>query len=161
MRYSSIRLSIFGSALAMAAFWLASPGLAAETFRPGEPFIVAQQDAPLMRGTETLATLSQGQRLNVLATEGDWVGTSVVLNGTTVGGWVHKRQAATPTQYAQRMTTRRRYSYQSDAAEGGAYSGGGYSRGRSSGSSSGRKLIMGVTPYGPSYWRADRKILGY
>ncbi|HWB08003.1 MAG TPA: hypothetical protein VG826_02075 [Pirellulales bacterium] len=160
MRYSAIRLSLFGSALAMAALWSARAGLAAETFRPGEAFIVAQQSTPLMRGTETLATLSQGQRLSVLAAEGDWLGTSVVVNGQTVGGWIHKRQAATPTQYAQRMTTRRRYSYQSDAAEGGGYVGGGYSRGYSR-SSSGERFIMGHTPYGPSYWRADRKIKGY
>ena len=159
MKHPSIRPSVFGSAMAMAALWSATPGWAVETFRAGETFIVAQQGTALMRGNEKLTTLSQGQRLSVLATEGDWIGTSVVVNGRTVGGWIHKGQAVTPSQYTQRATVRR-YSYQPGGAmEGGSTYPGGYSR--SSRSSSGGRLIMGHTPYGPSYWRADRKINGY
>jgi hypothetical protein len=133
---------------------------AAEGFRAGDSFVVSQVGVPLMRGSETVATLSQGQRLNVLRTEGNWVGTSAVVNGRTVSGWVRQGQIATPAQYAQRQTTRRRYSYQAGSDQGGGYSAPSRNYSRSS-SSSGGRLIMGVTPYGPSYWRADRKIKGY
>ncbi|MGH8162664.1 MAG: hypothetical protein ACRESR_11110, partial [Gammaproteobacteria bacterium] len=100
-------------------------------------------------------------------TEGDWVGTSAVANGRTISGWVYRPQIATPAQYAQRRATRRRYSYQPGAMPSGSAYGGysnpgrSYSNGGSSRSSSNNGLIMGLTPYGPSYWRADRKISGY
>ncbi|HVX11307.1 MAG TPA: hypothetical protein VHC22_09020 [Pirellulales bacterium] len=148
------------AAAILIAPWASAPVLAADAFRPGDSFVVAQAGAPLMSGRQTLATLSQGQRLSVLRTEGDWVGTTAVVNGKSITGWVHQRQVTTPAQYAQRQTTRRRYSYQAGSDQGGGYASPSRNYSRSS-SSSGGRLIMGVTPYGPSYWRADRKIKGY
>lgn len=156
MRFSLAKLP----ALAAIVFALQSTTattFAAEEFSSGDQFVVAQEGAPLMRGWQTLATLAQGQRLNVLQTEGDWIGTSIVVNGRAVGGWLHKRQLATPAQYAQRRTTRRAYSYQPAQPTGGYPS---TNRGYSP-SPQNRRLIMGATPYGPSYWRADRKVTGY
>jgi hypothetical protein len=145
---------MFVSAIVLALAWATTSAFAAEAFNSGDEFVVAQQGAPLMRGTNTLATLSQGQRFKVLRTEGDWVGTSAELNGQTIYGWVHKQQVATPGQYAQRRTTRR-YSVQpGTAAEN--YPAPTYSRRTAE-----PRFIMGHTPYGPSYWRADRKIAGY
>jgi hypothetical protein len=145
------------AAIFMAACSIPSAALAAD-FRSGDQMVVAQQGAPLKRGSETLATLSQGQKLKVLETDGDWVGTSAVVNGQTVSGWVYRRQVATPAQYAARRTTRRSYSYQPSAPSGGGYSSPSRSSARSS---SNGQFIMGLTPYGRSYWRADRKISGY
>lgn len=163
MKLSSSKLFVCCAALLLATLWSTKPVCAAEAFHSGDTFVVAQAGVPLMRGSNTLATLSQGQRLNVLRTEGDWVGTSTVVNGQTVAGWVYKRQIATPEQYAQRRTTRRSYSYQPATPGNYSYPSRGYSspsRGYSGSSRSGG-FIMGLTPYGPSYWRADRKIAGY
>jgi hypothetical protein len=157
MKYSIGKLSVMVAALFLALTLGSNAAFATDAFRAGDAFVVTQAAAPLMRGPDTLATLSQGQRLNVLRTEGDWVGTSAMVNGRTITGWVHRRQVTTPTQYAQRRTTRRSYSYQPGPATGG------YSSPRRgySNSSTNRGFIMGQTPYGPSYWRADRKIAGY
>lgn len=129
---------------------------AGNLYSAGDQVVVAQANTPLMRGHNTLGTFSRGQQLSVLKTEGDWIGTRAVVNGQTVAGWVHQGQLITPPQYAQRRTVRRSYSYQPGMATGNY----GYSNGGSR-SSSNRGLIMGATPYGPSYWRADRKIKGY
>lgn len=158
MSYSIGKLSIMVAALVLPLAWGTNTALAIEAFGPGDDFVVTPGRAPLMRGTNTLATLTQGQRLRVLQTQGDWVGTSAVVSGRTISGWVHKSQVATPSQYAQRRTTRRSYSYQPGPATGGySYP----SRGYSNSSTNRRGFIMGQAPYGPSYWRADRKIVGY
>lgn len=150
------KLSMFVAAIVLTFTWTTPSAFAAESFNPGDEFIVARQGAPLMRGSNTLATLPQGERFKVLRTEGDWVGTSAALNGETIYGWVHKQQVATPAQYAQRRTMRR-YSVQPGTA---AESYPAQPARRSSAVE--RKFIMGHTPYGPpSYWRADRKIMGY
>lgn len=156
MKYSVSRMGLVCTAMLIATCWSTSEVLAAD-FQAGEEFVVAQSGVALMRGSNTLATLSQGQRYKVLGTEGEWIGTRAVINGQTVGGWVRRSHVMTPSQYAVRRTTRRSYSYQ-PGLTAGSYSSPsrGYSR-----SSSGGRLIMGSTPYGPSYWRADRKITGY
>ena len=146
------------AALILTCFATNTSTFAADGLQAGDEFVVAQQ-APLMRGTQTLATLPQGQKFTVLGTDGDWVGTRAVVNGETVGGWVHRRQVMTPTEYAQRPTVRRRFSYQ--AGEGAEPYYPSRTSSRNSGSVLDRRLIMGYTPYGPSYWRADRKITGY
>lgn len=157
MRISWQKQTVLGAVVVLAAAgWWTSPAVAAD-FRTGDQFIVARQNAPLKRGSETLATLPQGQRLKVLETDGDWVGTSVMLNGRAVTGWVHRPQVATPTEYAAQRATRR-FSYQPPAPSAGTYSPPSRSTGRSS---SNGQFIMGLTPYGRSYWRADRKISGY
>lgn len=158
MKHSWMQLSLYVAAVLLVLSCSIRPAAAAEAFRAGDPFVVAQQGAPLMRGPNTLARLSMGQRLNVLKTEGDWVGTRAMVNGQAVDGWVYKRQVATPAQYAARRATRRSYSFQPGAPTGG-YTSGGASRSYSR--SSNRGFTMGLTPYGPSYWRADRKIAGY
>lgn len=158
MKYSLGKPHAFCALALLAVLCSAYSSFADNPFHSGDEFVVAQQRAPLMRGSEALATLSQGQRYHVLRTEGDWLGTTAVLNGQTITGWVHSRQVATPAQYAQRRTTRRSYSYQPGTVSP-SYSYG--SRGYSSRSSSNNGFIMGQTPYGPSYWRADRKIKGY
>lgn len=77
--------------------------------------------------------------------------------------YLNHRPAATGRLYAQRRTGRRRFSYQ--AGEAGEsyyfYPSRPYYRGGDSGSILNRRLIMGYTPYGTAYWRADRKIVGY
>jgi hypothetical protein len=164
MKSSLLKSAAVGVAIVLSLSLIQASAVSAETFRQGDQFVVAQSGTPLMRGTQTLATLSQGQRFNVLRTEGEWVGTSAMVSGNTVSGWVHQRQIATPSQYAQRRTTRRSYSYQPAPATGGYTSRSYSSPGRSyssRGMTTNRGFIMGSTPYGPSYWRADRKIAGY
>lgn len=153
-------------AACLVATMLLVPSAMAANFRAGDQFVVAQQGTPLKRGTNVLARLSQGQELTVIKTQGDWLGASTVVNGETVAGWVHQRHAATPAQYAAQRTTRRRYSYQPAQPSAPARTYASPSRGntyyRGGGrSSSGGQFIMGLTPYGRSYWRADRKISGY
>lgn len=139
--------------------------------KKGESMVVASGNAPLMRGWSTLARLPAGQRFDVLRTEGNWVGARTTVNGRALSGWLWRGQVATPGQFAQRQTTRR-YSYQPgtsvrrySAMPGGAMYGrgfgGGYGGYYGGGMRYGSSFTMGATPYGPSYWRADRKIAGY
>lgn len=131
--------------------------LAAEEFRVGEQMVIAQPKVELKRGTETVATLSDGQRLKILQTDGEWLGTSTTVNGRTVTGWIQKRQVLTPAQYTQRPTTRRSSSYQpapATSTPSNSAANRGSSRSRSKG------FIMGQQ-YGSDYWRAGRKINGY
>lgn len=158
MHPSSITPARLLATLMLASF-LTTTAFAADGFQAGDEFVVAQQGAPLMRGTQTLATLPLGQKFAVVGSEGDWIGTRAVVNGETIGGWVHRRQVMTPTEYAQRPSARRRFSYQ--AGEGAEAYYPSRTSSRNSGSVLDRRLIMGYTPYGPSYWRADRKISGY
>ncbi|HET6881869.1 MAG TPA: hypothetical protein VFI31_17015 [Pirellulales bacterium] len=165
MNVSLLKSAACGAALLLSLSAMTASAVA-ESFHQGDQLVVTQSGTPLKRGTQTLATLPQGHRLSVLRTEGEWVGTTAVVNGETVGGWIHQRQVATPAQYAQRRTSRRSFSYQPGVAGGGmsggsSYSGGSYYSGRSRSTNSNRGFIMGATPYGPSYWRADRKIKGY
>ena len=146
------------AALLFVMLAVTAPSNAAEAVEKGDQVVVTLPNAPLMRGWDTLATLSQGQRLNVLERRGDWVGTSTVVNGKTVTGWVRDGQVATPSQYAAQRRTRRSYSYQPSPTVASPT----VTARRYSGSSSNNNgFIMGATPYGPSYWRADRKIKGY
>ncbi len=46
----------------------------------------------LMRGHKVLATLREGQELKVLKVQGPWLGTSVVVDGQKLSGWVPLRQ---------------------------------------------------------------------
>lgn len=156
MKSSWLTTFVFG-AVTLAPLWFTDAVVAAGPFRAGQDLIVARQNTPLMRGWHTLATLPQGQALKVLKTEGKWVGTSTVVNGRKIGGWVWTGHLATLSQYSQRRSAQRRYSYQRRA-----YYGHGYQRSTLlDDARAGRRLIMGYTPYGPAYWRADRKIVGY
>lgn len=148
--------------------WAAPPN----PFKPNDSFVVAYSGAPLMRGDRTLATLPQGMTLKVLKTEGSWVGTAVTVDGKNVGGWVWAGQAATPEQYtAMQRTARRRYSFAPTPSYGQyggyrtapSYYGREYygTQGVLPNMESPRHLEMGATPYGRSYWRADRKVIGY
>jgi hypothetical protein len=145
----------------------AAVAAAPNPFKPDDSFVVTRSGAPLMRGNDTLATLPRGQTLKVLKVEGSWVGTAVTVNGRKIGGWVWAGQAATPGQYAaMQRSARRRYSFAPTPSFGAS---GGYSTAPSyfgpSGvlpnQSSPNRLRIGETPYGPSYWRADKKIIGY
>ncbi|HQU42489.1 MAG TPA: hypothetical protein PK867_06735, partial [Pirellulales bacterium] len=133
------------AALLLTPLWAASSALAGEAFRAGQHITVANEGAPLMRGWHTLATLSQGQRLKVLKTEGNWIGTSTSVNGRRVSGWVWNRHVATPSQQAKRRTAQRRYSYQPGAMLTPYRHQ--YSTSPLDGVRAGRRLIMGVTPY--------------
>ncbi len=158
-------LGIAYAAACSAESWAAPPN----PFKPNDEFIVASRSTPLMRGHSTLATLNQGQRLRVLQVEGPWVGTAVTQNGSKVGGWVWAGQAATPQQYsAMRRSAARRYSFAPTPSY--SYGGGSYGSGASGSygtrgvlpnQESPNRLRMGSTPYGRSYSRADRKIMGY
>lgn len=152
----------------LAGLW-ASEALALppNPFHANDSFVVTYSGAPLMRGDSTLATLPRGETLRVLKVEGPWVGTAVTVNGRKIGGWVWAGQAATPEQYtAMQRSAQRRYSFAPTPSYGVS---GGYSMAPSylgpSGvlpnQSSPNRLIIGETPYGPSYWRADKKIIGY
>lgn len=161
---SMLGLLALGLTLGGARLTSAAPSNA---FQPNDEFVVARPNAPLMRGNSTLATLPQGERLRVLKVEGPWVGTAVMVNGRKVGGWVWAGQAASPQQYMAMRNSMRRYSVAPTTTYG---VGGGYSTAPSIGGGYGgvlpnqespNRLIMGATPYGPSYWRADRKIMGY
>lgn len=148
-----IRISVLFAALFPAMQWLSVPASAADTFRAGDELIVSNRGAPLMLGKNTLATLPQGQRLRVVRTQGEWLGTSAVVDGQTLAGWVYRGRVTPTTQSAQRRTGRRTYSYQ-PAPSSGSYSRRGYSGSTPRG-------YMGPAPYGPQYWRADRKINGF
>lgn len=116
-------------------------------FKPNDSFVVAQSGTRLMRGDSTLATLAQGQTLQVLKIDGPWIGTAVLVDGRKLTGWVWAGQAASPEQYrATLRSTRRRYSLTpTPGANQGSIS----------------RPRKGGTRYGPSYQRADRKIKGF
>ncbi|HQU45254.1 MAG TPA: hypothetical protein PK867_20735 [Pirellulales bacterium] len=125
----------------------------ANPFKPGDEIVATASGTPLMRGYSTLATLAEGQTLRVLKVEGAWVGTTVTVNGTKIGGWLWNKQLATPRQYqALRQGVRRSYSYQPAPVYQGPYFGQ---------PTYTQPFVMGETPYGGSYWRADRKVMGY
>lgn len=86
-------------------------GSSAAEFAKGDQLVVAAQNAPLMRGTSTLARLPAGQRFEVIRTEGNWVGTRATVNGRAVSGWLWRGYVATPRQFAYRQEMLRRYSY--------------------------------------------------
>ena len=152
---SFITLSIGFSSMLLVVGFVGLPAVAAEGIGVGDEIVVAQPKVALQRGTATLATLSEGQRLIIVKTEGEWLGASVTLNGRAVTGWVQQRQVLTPAQYAQQRVTRRGFSYQpGQGASGSATGGRGSSRSRPNGFHMGQQ-------YGPSYWRANRKITGY
>lgn len=151
----------------------ATTNAGAADIKKGDSLVVTYGNAPLMRGRATLANVAAGQRIKVLRTEGNWVGTRIKVNGREVSGWIWRNQLATPEQFARRQTTRR-YSYQPgtsvrrySAMPGPAVPSSGYNRSyyrggyNGGGSGSGSSFIMGGTRYGPGYWRADRKITGY
>ena len=147
--------ALCGAGLISNALALEPASAPVNAFQPGEEVVAAVAGAPLMRGYSTLATAAQGQTLRVLKVEGPWVGTTVTVNGTTIGGWIWSRQLMTRPQYqAMRETSRRRYSYQPSPVYEPAYEGY-YGGGRSYSGP-----FMGVSPSGPS-WRADRKVIGY
>lgn len=129
----------------------------AAALQPGDEAVVSENGTPLKIGSDTLLTLSRGQRLTVIQIKGPWVGGRVSVDGQERTGWVWSERALTPQQFATQPRRVRRYSF--DPSERLAVPRATYSRGNS-GSSSGRQFIMGATPYGPSYWRADRKING-
>lgn len=137
-------------------------------FQPNDSFVVAYSGAPLMRGYDTLAALPQGETLKVLKVEGPWVGTTVMVDGRKVGGWVWCGQAATAERYAAMQQSRRRYSFAPTPSYGGYGAYGGYGDSDYVGTvgvlpnqDSPNRLSIGDTPYGPRYWRADKKIIGY
>jgi len=152
----------------LAGFWASeASALPPNPFHANDAFVVMYSGAPLMRGDSTLATLPQGETLKVLKVEGPWVGTAVTVNGRKIGGWVWAGQAGTSEQYtAMQRSTRRRYSFAPTSSYGVS---GGYSTAPSylgpngvlPNQGSPNRLIIGETPYGPSYWRADKKIIGY
>ncbi|HVX14637.1 MAG TPA: hypothetical protein VHC22_25845 [Pirellulales bacterium] len=162
----------------------------AETCRAGESnpkqMVVTTQGAPMMRGSSTLATLPAGHRFEVLRTEGKWVGTRTTINGRSVSGWLWHGQVTTPERFAQMSrgapaarrysyqpgTTMRRYSYAPAIPGASTPWRGPYPYATNTlppanrdyitgGMRSGSPLIIGATRYGPNYWRADRKIIGY
>lgn len=151
---------------------LAHANAAAAAPQTGRQVVVSVSRAPLMRGSQTLATVAYGQRLNVIEMQGQWVGTSVIRNGRRIAGWIWNGQTSLPDQFAARQAVRR-YSYQPIPGAGG-YMGGAYPNPYATnvlppnmgdynvgGVRSSSPLMMGETPYGRSYWRADRKVIGY
>ncbi len=60
----------------------------------GDQVMVRIETANLQRGQQALAVMPLGHRLRVLKIEGDWIGTSVRVNGDKVGGWVHRNDVS-------------------------------------------------------------------
>jgi hypothetical protein len=162
-----------------AALLAVLPNLTLASPTQDDRLVVAANNAPLMRGHSTLATLPAGHPFQVIRRDGNWVGTRTTINGRTVSGWLWQGQVTTPQRFAQRQSARRfsyqpaapvrRFSYVPGAAT--AYQGPNpYATSTlppdmrdyvTGGVRSGSPLIIGATKYGPSYWRADRKIIGY
>lgn len=126
--------------------------------RAGDEAVVNHATTPLKIGHETLATLAHGQRFKIIEVQGPWLGTRVTVGDGERLGWIWRESVTTPQQFAAQPRRVRRYSYA--PSEVLAQPRASYSRGGSSSSSS-EPFIMGATPYGPRYWRADRKIMGY
>lgn len=101
---------VVGLAVSLSATVLAGGALA--DVKQGQKMVVASGNAPLMRGSSTLATLPAGHSFNVLRTEGNWVGTRTLINGRSVSGWLWRGNVATPQQFAARQSARRYYSFQ-------------------------------------------------
>jgi hypothetical protein len=104
------RFAVVGLALTLSATVFARTTLA--DVKQGEKMVVASGNAPLMRGSATLARLPAGHQFNVLRTEGNWVGTRTMVNGRAVSGWLWRGNVAMPQQFAARQSARRYYSYQ-------------------------------------------------
>lgn len=69
----------------------------AQVVEPGQKFTLRSQDTPLMLGDRVLATIPAGTRLSAEAVRGDWVLTTVTVNGQPVRGWIRvARRAASP-----------------------------------------------------------------
>lgn len=62
--------------------------IVADAFKPGERVKIARDGVKLMRGHETIATLSKGQEITVLKVQGRWLGASTETGGETKAGWV-------------------------------------------------------------------------
>ncbi|MGH7192401.1 MAG: hypothetical protein ACREJM_02585, partial [Candidatus Saccharimonadales bacterium] len=125
----------------------------------GDEAVVSENGTPLKIGNDTLVTLPRGQRFQVIEVKGSWIGGSVSVDGHDWLGWVWSERALSPRQFAAQPRRTRRYSF--DPSERLSQPRAVYSRGGASSSSSSQPFIMGATPYGPRYWRADRKITGY
>lgn len=149
-------LSALSLAIVMSSRSLAA---AAATLQPGDEAVVSDNGTPLKIGNDTLLTLSRGQRFKVIQIQGPWVGGRVSVDGQERAGWVWSERALTPQQFATQPRRVRRYSF--DPSERLALPRATFSRGGSNSSSSREPFVMGATPYGPRYWRADRKITGY
>ena len=64
--------------------------------RPGDTAVVTSDGAGLFVGVKLLATLSKGDRLEVVNIQNGWVGGYVTLDGKRQAGWV---RSCSPRQY--------------------------------------------------------------
>ncbi|HJT36581.1 MAG TPA: hypothetical protein VJ783_31450, partial [Pirellulales bacterium] len=126
--------------------------------KAGDEAVVNSDATPLKIGEKTLGTLGRGERFKIIEVQGPWLGARVTVDGGERLGWIWRDSVTTPGQFAVQPRRVRRYSYA--PSETMAQPRPTYSRRGSSSSSSSKSFIMGATPYGPSYWRADRKIMG-
>ncbi|HEX5444826.1 MAG TPA: hypothetical protein VFW87_13395 [Pirellulales bacterium] len=156
LRIAAGALSALALAIAATSNSYAAP---AATLKAGDEAVVSENGTPLKIGNDTLATLSRGQRFKVIEIKGPWVGGRLSVDGQERAGWVWSERALTPQQFAAQPRRIRRYSF--DPSERLAQPRATFSRGSASPSSSSEPFVMGATPYGPRYWRADRKISGY
>jgi hypothetical protein len=61
------------------------------SFKAGQRVAVAGDGVKLMRGRDAIATLDKGQEVTILKVQGQWLGTSVTVDGQTKSGWVAVR----------------------------------------------------------------------
>lgn len=61
------------------------------SFGAGDHVTIAHAGTKLMRGHDVLATLNEGQEVSVLEVQGQWIGTSVEIDGQVKSGWVATR----------------------------------------------------------------------
>lgn len=105
--------TVFGG---MSLILLSAATMASAAPATGEHVIVAAPQARVMRGNEVLATVHNGQRLEVLKREGPWVGTIVHVGDKNVGGWIYQGDLAGGNSGVALAAPGRRFSYEGDAA---------------------------------------------
>lgn len=90
-------------------------------FQVGERVEVSTPEAKVMKGTQTVGTIKQGQIVEVRKIEGPWLGIEVHSNGKKLSGWIWN-QYVTPVREpstvspelapAQPQVQRRSFSYE-------------------------------------------------
>jgi hypothetical protein len=63
-------------------------------FKAGDRVTVTSDGANLMRSRDVIAPLRKGQELTILKVQGQWLGTSVTIDGRTKSGWIAARDVS-------------------------------------------------------------------
>ncbi len=86
--------------------------------RPGDAVVAVGQDVKLMRGKKVLARLPAGKRLEVRQVRGPWVGVTIEVDGSRIGGWIRRSDLALTADSSRAVTSEpARESYRSFSYE--------------------------------------------